>query len=176
MDSLDLVPDADCRRHVGAEWQKLMAAGLPSQARHTGSSNLPHITLAAAPSINASSDENFARLAGQLPFPLVLDGMLVFRGRKGRYVLARHVLCSPELLEFQRETHALLPASADPTAPTRPGGWVPHLTLARNLDAEQLATALALLRPEALEATAVMLRRWDNGHKVVLDFPFSAGP
>ncbi len=79
---LDPVLDASVRE----EWARLLEAGLPSQARHTGASNAPHVTLAVAERIGADAD---ARLPGALPadLPTVrLGGLLVLPGRSGRYV------------------------------------------------------------------------------------------
>jgi hypothetical protein len=43
--SLELVLDARTDASVRREWALLKAAGPPSQARHTGASNRPHVTL-----------------------------------------------------------------------------------------------------------------------------------
>ncbi|PPF78709.1 hypothetical protein C5B96_14315 [Subtercola sp. Z020] len=52
MMSLELLLDAATDARIRAEWTALVDADLPSQARHTGASNAPHITLLAAQSVS----------------------------------------------------------------------------------------------------------------------------
>jgi hypothetical protein len=47
-----------------------------------------------------------------------------------------------------------------------PGGWVPHLTLARGLSRSQLAAAVRLLDAGRSTAEAAALRRWDGSRKL----------
>ncbi len=49
--SLELVFDGASEAAVRREWDALVAADLPSQARHTGESNRPHVTLLVRPEL-----------------------------------------------------------------------------------------------------------------------------
>lgn len=144
------------------QWELLAAAGLPSQARHSGESNAPHVTLAVRETI---PDELDARLAAatRMPIGLVMGGLLVFARR--RCVLARAVVPSSALLDLHARLHAVLdgdPATG-PSAPhLSPGTWTPHVTLARSLAPDQVGAALALLGPLAdLPGEGAAVRRWD---------------
>ena len=50
--SVELLLDPDADALIRNQWAQLAAAGLPSQALHTGDSNAPHVTLAARASID----------------------------------------------------------------------------------------------------------------------------
>ncbi len=62
--SLELVFDDESDAAIRGEWDALVAADLPSQARHTGESNRPHITLLVRPTL---ADVDGALLADALP-------------------------------------------------------------------------------------------------------------
>ena len=65
-----LLSDAATEAHIRGEWQQLMAAGLPSQGRHSGISNRPHITLAVARQLTAEQEIEWATAArGVVPSP-----------------------------------------------------------------------------------------------------------
>lgn len=170
MQSIELLMDDALAAEVRAEWEVLVAAGLPSQARHTGATNAPHVTLAVSADVLDTPTE--ARLDGLdygVGSPLRLGGLLVFLGRTA--VLARLVVPTEQLLAVQRAVHDVLPAVPDPPAHTVPGTWTPHVTLARRLDADQLAAALHALadRPRELTGTVRGARRWDGVAKVAWD-------
>ena len=74
-------------------------AGLPSQARHTGASNRPHITLALTDTITDDVERRLADAASRLPIPVALGALLIFGAR--RFVLARLVVPSAGLLDLQ---------------------------------------------------------------------------
>ncbi len=125
-------------------------------AAHTGPSNRPHITLMVRPALD---EVDFAKASGLLPIAVRLGEPITFR-HGDRAVLARGVAPSSELLEFHRIVHELAPAGDD-LPHTKPGEWVPHVTLARRLPVEALPDALALLGPPR-SARATGLRRWDS--------------
>jgi len=163
--SVELVLDDDADSAVQGQWQRLRDAGLPSQALHTGASNRPHVTLAARGSMPDGVDGALARVVKPLPLPLVLGGLLCLPGR--RCVLARLVVPSAALLRVQAEVQAVLDdtgAGWSAGGHFGPGRWTPHVTLARGLTGEQLATAVAVLSPSSpdLVATAPAVRRWDG--------------
>src|SRR6476619_5539259 len=99
MHSVEAVLDDDTDRQVRAHWHDLALAGLPSQARHTGESNRPHVTLALSATISAEVERRLVGVTVGLPMPVVLGGLLIFGARL--FVLARLVLPSAGLLELQ---------------------------------------------------------------------------
>ena len=169
--SVELLLDDALDGAVRRQWDRLAAAGLPSQARHPGASNRPHVTLTVSTVPWSAAVE--AALAdaviGSLPLAVRLGAPLVFAPGP-RCVLARLVVPSPALLAL----HARIHAAAEPDrAPggvphTAPGEWTPHVTLARGLPVARLGEAVAALG----EATpghvpgapghAVGARRWDG--------------
>ncbi|MCG2623745.1 2'-5' RNA ligase family protein [Arthrobacter sp. I2-34] len=171
MDSVELLLDRDGEQRVLADWHRLQRAGLPSLADHRSPSNAPHVTLLSAPDIDGGTDEALAgAAAAALPLALVSEGLLVFTGRRG-LVLARHVLCSPALATFQRTVYELLSGSVELLPTSLPGGWLPHLTLARGLSRSQLAEAVKLLDAGRCTAEAAALRRWDSSRKLQQRLP-----
>ncbi len=153
---LDPALDAAVRR----QWQALLAAGLPSQARHTGESNAPHITLAITDDELPTPVEEALPSALTLPIPVRLGGLLIFGS--GPYVLVRTVVASHLLLNVHAAVARELRSSIL-TENLRPGAWSPHVTLAHRLDRGAVPTALAALAPfdDGIGA-AVSARRWDS--------------
>ncbi len=164
--SIELLSDAATEAHIRGEWQQLMAAGLPSQGRHSGISNRPHITLAVARQLTAEQEIECAAAArGVVPFPLRLSGLLVFGS--GPFVLTRAVVPTVELLDVQRRVAGNMAGREGSADHQSPGAWSPHVTLGRRLDAGQLAAALTTLQPiDELVGHAVAVRRWDGDRKV----------
>lgn len=160
--SVELVLDEGLDRLVRAEWALLVDAGLPSQARHTGPSNAPHVTVGVAAAVTEQAERDLQAVDVGAGREIVLGGLLVFGGR--RFVLARMVVPTAGLL---RTHHDVQGAWAD--LPGRPatldvGRWSPHVTLARRMDADQLAVALDVLadRPDELVGSIAAGRRWDS--------------
>ena len=167
--TVELVLDDDLDRAVRDEWELLRAADLPSQARHTGPSNAPHVTLAVADAIDDVA-ESALRAAGLVAGGHIrLGGLLVFPGR--RSVLARSVVPTDALLRTHRTVQDALQGAPGRPDTTAVDGWTPHVTLARRLDADQLADALALLadRPRELIGTIRAVRRWDADARATWD-------
>lgn len=162
--SLELILDADAEAAVRGEWEILDAAGLPSQARHTGASNRPHVTLLVrtrSPALPGGS------LEGRLPLAVTLGAPLLFGGGRTR-VLARSVVPTAALLELHAQVHALA-GSGENAAHTVPGDWTPHVTLARRLPVDRVGEALAagVGAGEPIEARAIGIRRWDSATRTV---------
>ena len=159
--SVELLLDEATDAAVRAQWDALAAAGLPSQARHTGESNRPHVTLAARRAIDAALEPALTDSVSSLPLPVRVGAVACF-GR-GPYVLVRVLVANRALLELQaRVTEALGP---DPRTAHHfaPGSWTPHVSLARRVTADQVGSALAALgtTPD-LDGRAVACRRWDG--------------
>ncbi|WES63815.1 2'-5' RNA ligase family protein [Microbacter sp. GSS18] len=153
--SIELLLDSSAEERVRAEWDALAAAGLPSMAGHTAPSNRPHVTLMVRPQI---ADLPVDALEDRLPLPATLGPPLVF-GTEQRRILARSVICSPELIAFHHDLHRIV-GSGDDAAHTRPREWTPHVTLARRLRSADLPAALDVVGG-TIPARAVGLRRWD---------------
>jgi 2'-5' RNA ligase len=162
--SVELLFDDELDGAVRRDWAALAAADLPSQARHTGETNRPHITLTVAGSVLSYIETALkAELTGQLPVPVRLGGLLVFAGRGGRHVLARTVVPNTELLELQAACAALFDGLPGVSPLLLPGAWTPHVTLARNLPTDWISTAVAALGElDDLDGAGATVRRWDS--------------
>lgn len=157
--SVELLLDPSSQASVVEEWQALERAGLPSQAHNTSPSNRPHVTVVAVDQIAASLDERIGAVCVQaLPLDVWVGAVMVF-GRDP-YVLVRSVVASAELLAVQASVADLVDVAPD--AFSAPGRWVPHVTLARRMSANQVAAALPLLSGSALPARLDRARRWDG--------------
>ncbi|MFC5676375.1 2'-5' RNA ligase family protein [Aeromicrobium endophyticum] len=169
--SVELVLDERLDVLVREEWELLVAADLPSQGRHTGASNAPHVTLGVADTIDPVAERALARIDYGAGLAVRLGGLLVFGGRTS--VLSRVVVPTAHLMI----THAAVASALDeaPGRPStmRPGAWTPHVTLARRLDPAQLAAALRVLaeRPKELDGTIRCGRRWDGDARSTWDVP-----
>jgi len=160
MQSVEVVLDDDTDARIRAQWNRLAAAGLPSQAGHTGASNRPHITLALTEAITDGTASRLAEAVAALPLPVTVGGLLVFGAR--RFVLARLAVPSAELLALQGRVTAALDGGLDPHGTFAAGRWTPHVTLARRLSADQVGSALAVLGDvPAIDGRLVRARRWD---------------
>ena len=160
MHSVELVLDDDTDRRIRAQWTALAGAGLPSQARHTGASNRPHVTLALTSTITDDVLRRLGEAVTVLPVPVTVGGLLVFGSR--RFVLARLAIPATDLLDLQARVVAALDDQLDPHHTFGQGRWTPHVTLARRLTADQLAAALTALGDvPAIPGRLVRARRWD---------------
>ncbi|RFA14153.1 hypothetical protein B7R22_11145 [Subtercola boreus] len=196
MMSFELLLDPVTDARVRAEWQALLGAGLPSHARHTGTSNAPHITLLAARAVDATLLPK-ARAAAAVPglasphatsphatspqatppqalagvdhgpLPLAFTGFAVFGQPPSGLVLARLVVASPQLLDLHATVHRRAQGATDLSTFTHPGSWVPHVTLASRLTPAQLAEALTVLAAE---------ERPSHSLSVMTSIPAFAGP
>ncbi len=162
--SVELLLDHAADLLIREQWARLAAAGLPSQARHTGATNAPHVTLAARAAIVAEREPDLVATVASLPLHVRLGALACF-GRR-RFVLVRLVVGDVGLLEMQaRVASALGPDPDDPDGAGTlvPGRWTPHVTLGHRLSAEQVGAALTVLGGSVeLDATAVSCRRWDG--------------
>lgn len=150
--SLELVPDAPGRAAVRAVWRRLGEAGLPSQADHRARSNEVHLTLVESDDLSGVLDAARESLLPLLPLELPVTGATVLGVRRLAAVLTLEV---PAALTASVE--ALRSGLEVPPDHV----WLPHVTLARRLDADtaELVLAAAGERPPALTFTE--LRHWD---------------
>nr|WP_296773375.1 2'-5' RNA ligase family protein [Rhodococcus sp. (in: high G+C Gram-positive bacteria)] len=162
--SLELLLDDTLDAAVRREWQLLLDADLPSQGRHTGASNRPHITLAVADEMDVFDtriDDEYLRVG----MPIRLGAFVVFRGKHA--TLARLVVPSRQLVDLQARASELVGDADGSRSHTAPGKWTPHVTIARRLTRVELAEALLRLdsvQPD-LVGTTSGLRRWDGEGK-----------
>lgn len=165
--SLELVFDDETDAAVRAEWDALLAADLPSQARHRGESNRPHVTLLVR---SALAPFDAAVLQEIFPLSLVLGAPVLFGAGRHR-VIARTVVPSPALLALHTRIHELAGPGAD-VDHTVPGAWTAHVTLARRVPRERIGEALGVLADNGgrdISGRAVGIRRWDAADKTVTD-------
>lgn len=157
--SIELIFDEDTEAAVREIWAGLRAAGIPSPAPAAR----PHCTLTVAQRIDESADAALAGVLDRFPLPGRLGATLIFGRNAG--VLARLVVPTDELLALHGEVHRLaLPLLAPAALPhTAPGQWTPHVTLARRLPPETVATALRIAGgPAEIVGEVVGLRRWEG--------------
>ncbi len=159
MHHLDLVLDDAADRAVRGQWARLVEAGLPSQARHRSPSNRPHVTLTTSQGWPEGEGlGGVLRVLGGLPVAGRLGPPVLF-GR-GPFVLARLVVVSEPLLRLHADlAEAVAPLSSELVVP---GRWLPHVTLARRLDASRVPEALAVLGPEPAAVVFTAARHWDS--------------
>jgi len=159
--SVELLLDRARDAAVRARWDRLRGAGLPSQARHTGASNAPHVTLAAREAIDPGAEPGLRATVAGLPMPLRLGALACF-GR-GRFVLVRLVVPGAQLLALHAAVAHVLGPDPHGLRNLAPGEWTPHVTLARRLTGEQVARALGELDGAGEQTgAAVGYRRWDG--------------
>jgi len=159
--SIELLLDAGTETAVRAEWEALAAAGLPSLASHTGPSNQPHITVLVRPELEPFDVDD---LVAPLPLPLILGGPMLF-GAGERRVLVRSVVPTEALLALHAAVHGRVGPGQD-ARHTRPGEWMPHVTLARRLRLGDVPAALAAVGDE-LRGQVSGMRRWDAASATV---------
>jgi len=156
--ALELLLDADGDAAVRRDWQLLRDAGLPSQLDHRGATNAPHVTLVAGPTVLPAEDRAVELLASLLPAPARVSGLLVLGGRRVTVAWALEV--PDALLSAAIEVRRLLPDH-----PHR--GWLPHLTLARRVERDEVHAVVATLGHGDAVLTLETLRRWDPDAGVV---------
>lgn len=156
--ALELVPDEAGEEAVRRDWQALRDAGLPSQLDHAGTTNAPHLTLLAAPSVEAAAERAVDLLGPLLPVEVRAAGLLVFGGH--RLTVARAVDVPDALLAAVLELRAV-------TGDLPHQGWLPHVSLARRVPREDAQRALDVLGADDVVLRMTTLRRWDPDNRVV---------
>ncbi|MDR3660034.1 MAG: 2'-5' RNA ligase family protein [Mycobacterium sp.] len=157
--SVELLFDPDTEAVIRRSWDALRDAGIPAQPPVAR----PHATLAVAQQIEDGVLPALACLAGRFPFRARIGTTLVFGRSVG--ILARLVVPSGELLDLHAEVCRLSARHLrpGPMSHTMPGDWTPHVTLARRVSPDRLASALGIAaRPAEISATASGLRLWNG--------------
>lgn len=158
--SLELLLDGASEQLVRSEWEALEARGHSSLAAHRSPSNRPHLTLAEG--LDGSEVDAIDWTAFTLPLAVSLGAPVLF-GSGDRRVLARSVTPTLALLELHAAVHSAL-SQAD--ARTRPGDWMPHVTLARRVRLETLADALGCVGEE-IPAQFITIRSWNPETRII---------
>jgi 2'-5' RNA ligase len=164
--SLELLLDGALEAAVRTQWAILTEAGLPSQGRHPGPSNAPHITLAVAGQVPSEIEDALQPLAARVPVDVRLGGLLCFGRRDGRQILVRSVVVTGVLLALQAEGAGLYAGLPGADELLTPGRWTPHVTLGRGFRPDQVGAAIEALGFFGESAgQAVAIRRWDSDAK-----------
>ncbi|GAA2281041.1 hypothetical protein GCM10010145_60850 [Streptomyces ruber] len=171
MRTVELLPDPVSCRLVREAWERLAAAGLPSQVGHRHPTNRPHLTLAACDGLPGPVPAALTRILQVPPPPLRVTALHRYEGRVR--VLVWRLDPDPALLAVHAAVWRLLassPGTGRLNPLHRPGDWDPHLTLARSRDrAQDWAGAEGVLdgtRPGPGSFTAA--RSYDSGTRTVL--------
>lgn len=161
MRSIELTFGESTDSAIRTDWARLSEAGLPSLASHTSPSNRPHITLAAGNLLEVGS--NLQNLWSGLPLSIGFSGLVLFPAGAGRYVLARLVVPTADLLQLHARLHQLCTGAYEYTLPD---AWTPHVTLARRIPGHRLAAALDALEDRA-EGQCIEARLWDSSTRTI---------
>lgn len=167
--ALELSPDETGAAAVVAAWQQLADVGLPSQLRHQGVTNAPHVTVLATPD-PVSPDVVAAAtrlLTPLLPVTVLLSGLIVFGGSRPGLAWALEV--PDELLAAVIELRGI-------TDGHRHQGWLPHVTLARRLRRSDVGAAWAALEPGPRELRLTTVRHWDPEQETIRTVHHAGGP
>ena len=133
-----LLFDARSDRLVRELWSRLETAGVRTLATHTHGHHQPHLSYAVLRTWDRSRVEAaLARLSDAGAFSMSIHGMLAFP--RGRAALAPAI--SADLARRQEEVvSAVVATGAELHRNYRPGGWVPHVSVATQAQGVQLAT------------------------------------
>ena len=164
--ALELVLADEGDAAVRARWDQLEQAGLPSLARHRGTTHRPHLTVVSSsepppPDVLELAQRRFGAL---LPVRCTADGLVLLGGR--RLVVAELLGISTAARAAQAEL-----VHAWPGADERP--WLPHVSLTRRVDRAEAGAAVELLAGDDAEGAGLRVRtlsalRWWNPDREVV--------
>lgn len=141
--ALEVFFDPDSEAVVRQLWARLEAAGLPSLATRTHRRHRPHVSLAVAKRIDTTRLEKARQLLASTHLDITLYAPAVFP-RNG--VLYLSVVPTRALLRLHEEVHAVLEGRLVESWRTYSvDTWMPHCTLAQDLDPTQLARGVEVL-------------------------------
>jgi 2'-5' RNA ligase len=151
--ALELFFDPAIEAEIRKTWAALEAAGLPSLATRSHRRHRPHVTLVVADRIETSQLDDARDRLSATHLDATLYSPAVFQ-RSG--VLYLSVVPTMALLRLHQEVHAALRGSmVEPWHTYSVDAWVPHCTLAQDLDRAQLARGIELLHDERIIETHV---------------------
>jgi len=132
--------DAQVRRL----WALLVDAGLPSLATRTHQRHRPHVTLTVTESLTDADLSGVRQAVCDADVVLDLPTLARFPSPGG--VLFVGVVVTAPLLALHERVHEALRSQPVTHWPHYlPGRWIPHCTLAQDLDRQQMADAVKLL-------------------------------
>lgn len=142
--ALEFFFDDAAEDEIRSLWRRLEQAGVPSVAKHT---NRPHLTFAAGSSFSAAVRGELTAELRLLSLPRVwLYTLGTFATNDNELFLGSIV--DTELLAVHSAVHDILAKKVrNPSAYYLPGSWVPHCTLAHDVDPAGLAAGFAALHP-----------------------------
>ena len=153
MHAFELVPDEAGCDVVRRDWQALHDAGLPSQLDHRGTTNSPHVTVLAAPTLGTDDEQRASELVGSLlPVEVRASGIALLGGH--RVSVVRVLDVPDELVRGVLRLRALV-------RDVQHLGWLPHVTLARRMERDRVGRAVEVLGHGDALLTLTALRRWD---------------
>lgn len=137
--TLEFFFDSEADAAVRGLWRRLSEAGVASPARHR-----PHVTFAAAKTIPTATRTLLREDLRLLSIPaLWLSTLGAFDG-----TLVLTAVVDTELLAVHSAVHDVLAKRVkQPAAYYLPGSWIPHCTLAQNLEPDAVSAGFAALYP-----------------------------
>lgn len=124
---------------------QLVRHGLVSPPTDSRPRHRPHVSLAVAQTITLNDPSLISRIAEQR-LDIRMESIGTFAGPQG--VLFLGVTVTHPLLDAHAAIHASVNGDGSgPWGHFRPGIWVPHCTLAYDLDGPTLGKAVSLLHP-----------------------------
>ncbi|MQA11368.1 MAG: 2'-5' RNA ligase family protein [Pseudonocardiaceae bacterium] len=145
--ALEFSFDGEADSSVRWLWRRLERAGVPSLHTRTHRQHRPHVTFAMAGGIPANTRKALAGELDLLALPtLWLYTLGTFPTTDNELVITAVV--DAELLAVHSAIHDVLAKKTkNPSAYYMPGAWVPHCTLAQEIDNAQVASGFAALHP-----------------------------
>lgn len=146
--AIELYFDADLEREVRSLWQRLADARLPSLSTFTHGRHRPHVSLTVAARLNLDGlRKPLADIVSEEPLRIVLEHVALFPGSG---VLFLGVVPTSAMLDMHARVGALIrKAGIEPWPHYVAGTWVPHVTLAMGLNADQVPAAVSLCHRHA---------------------------
>jgi 2'-5' RNA ligase len=145
--ALEFFFDGEADTAVRALWQRLERAGVPSLATRSHRRHRPHVTFALGSAFTRQTRTDLAAELSLLALPSIwLHTLGAFPTTETQLVLIPVV--DAELLAVHSAVHDVLAKKVrNPVAYYLPGSWVPHCTLAQDIDTATLAAGIAALHP-----------------------------
>jgi hypothetical protein len=136
-----LWPDPETSAAVRALWQELTAAGLPSLETHTHRLHQPHVSLVVAEDLDVQAASAAVGVVPAKPIPCRASVAGFFPGG----VMLLPLVASAALLDEQIRVSTALEGLATGRWPhTQPGVWMPHMTCAYGITADQVDSAVTI--------------------------------
>ncbi|HVQ18150.1 MAG TPA: 2'-5' RNA ligase family protein [Actinomycetes bacterium] len=166
--ALELHLDPESESTVRALWTAIDALGVPSLGSALGADYQPHVSLAVFAEVDPSTLVTaFAPVLGSCSgLPLTLTSLGFFVGSGSVAFLG--VTPTERLLDTHRRVHAALADVVEESwSIYQPGTWVPHCTLAMNVDHPDRLLGLELQFPIPAVAAEAHVVEISSGRSIV---------